>query len=360
MGEVDLFSERAKFNFLKTKANSEFHGILLGLLKSPQVISRFNGFYDEMKKSSVLMDHIVAVLCLAITNISNPTFHMVSAITNSSAIFEPSLRANKVFQQILSANDGKLNAKSSVLAEFILTRFPNAVLLVNCIVQIAKNAHEKSQGNQLYFKFYKDLASFRYIQKILPDTGKRDSLILFYQGLKEIPRERENPHFWLQYAIARLSVPDKDNLDNAQRHLSHALQLARAKPGYWTDDIETQYARYYLENATRSFDLEEINNAMEEFSLGIGKILMVHKRDKYRKELYRPIALVKRFYTTHRNNLNPHHHLEIMGKCKELQAICKKDAAKFEDDIQFRRAKDNVDWVLREINLFLHIKDNEA
>lgn len=357
-GEIDLHTDGARKHYLSSKASAEFHGILLGLLKSPQVIKRFDGFYEEMMQSSVLMTHIVAVLCLSITNIIKPTFHMISGLTNSSAIFEPALRKNKVFQQILHSEDSTLVAKSSVLAEFILTRFPNFPLLVNCLVQIAKNAREKANGNHVYFKFYKDIANSRYIQKILPERGKREALILFYQGLKEIPQERENPHFWLHYAIARLSFPDKDNLENAERHLNHALKLAHSKKGYWTDDIETQYARFYLENAIFSFNKESIELAMKNFDNGINKIFLVYRNNRYRKELYRPVKLILPFYDKYYRFLSKSNLENIINKCNDLNKIFNKDSSKFERDIQFRRARENVNKVLSSAKLQLHIIEN--
>lgn len=356
----DKFSDSKdrKINFLTRNANSEFHGILLGLLDSPQVAVKLGDFFKEMSQSKTLLSNVVAVLCLAITNISKPNFHMVAAITNSSAIFEPSLRKNHVFKQLITNYNGTLLARSSVLAEYILTKFPNSALLVDTIVQIARNARTKANGNQLYFRFYKDLASFRYIQKILPEKGKREALILFYQGLRSIPEERDNPHFWLQYAIARLSYPDKDNLKNAKLHLEAAMSLAKRKSGYWTDDIETQFSRYYLENAINSFEKSEVNQAFKDFEEAVNLIFKIHSRNRHRKELFRPVILIENFYNKFKSSLSDSQIENINLKCDRLISIFQKDASKFNKDIRFRLAFEAVSNVQKNIKLIVHVKEN--
>ncbi|EHU1830499.1 SIR2 family protein [Acinetobacter baumannii] len=358
-GEKFSSSRDHKMKYLSTNASREFHGILLGLLDSPQVKQKLSNFFEEMAKSRTLMTHVVAVLCLAITNISKPNFHIVAAITNSSSIFESSLRKNPVFKQLINSSDGALLVRSSVLAEYILTKFPNSILLVNTVVEIAKNARSKADGNELYFKFYKDLASFRYIQKILPEKGKREALILFYQGLRDIPQERKNPHFWLQYAIARLSYPDKDNLQNAKHHLDVAMSLAKARPNYWTDDIETQYARYYLENAINSYDKVQVLLAITDFEDAINLIFKVHAGNRHKKELFRPIILVENFYNKFKTVLSPEKIYDIELKCERLISLFEKDAPKYDRDIKFRLAFQSINNVLTSIKSFKHLQENK-
>jgi len=357
-GKRTEFSDQNNIQYLTHQANSEYHGILLGLFESSQVVSLLEGFFKEMAESKILMNHIIAVLCLSITNISKPSFHMVSALTNSSAIFEPSLRKNNVFQQILTSNNSSLFAKSSILAEFILTKFPNSPLLVSSIIEIAKNARIKGQGSDLFLKFYRDLASFRYIERILPKKGKRESLILFYQGLRDIPQERENPHFWLQYAMARLSFPDADNLSNAKLHLEAALGKAKKRQNFWTDDIETQYARYYLLNAINTIQADNTVSALNELNSSINLILTIHRKKRQKKAIYRPIKLILIFFNKFKGNLNLHELNIIESQCNDLQELFKIDDSKFGNDVQFRIARENIDTVIRQIKVMKHVKEN--
>lgn len=357
-GEMYGENNKRKKQFLVDTANSEFHGILLGLLDSPQVKRKLNVFFEEMKDSSVLLLNIITILSLSMSNISNPNFHMVAALTNTNEIFNKSFRSGKVFRQLTTKNNDIVIAKSSVLAEFLLTNFPNPALLVDTLVSIAKNARAKSEGNRFYFSFYKDLASFRYIQKILPKKGKRESLIRFYQGLKEIPEERNNPHFWLQYAIARLSHPDEDNLAHAKSYLDNAMSLAEKKVNYWTDDIETQLARYYFESSIINNE-QEVNLAFYDFEEGIKLIIKIYRNNnRPRKELFRPLKLVDNFYYKFKQQLNSYHINTIKSYLVLLNSFIVKEDIKYNSDIRFRMARDAIRDTLRDIGLTQHIADN--
>ncbi|WP_417241252.1 SIR2 family protein [Celeribacter halophilus] len=351
-------SSADKERYLKSAANREFHGILLGLLDSPQVKIKLNMFFNEMKNSDLLLMNIIAILCLSMSNLSNPNFHMVSALTNSNEIFDVSFRTHQVFQQLVSKNNDIALAKSSVLAEFLLTHFPNPVLLVDTLIKIAKNARTKGEGNKIYFSFYKDLASFRYIQKMVPKKGKRESLILFYQGLKEIPQERNNPHFWLQYAIARLSYPDEDNLLHAKHYLDTALSLASKRRNYWTDDIETQLARYYFESSIAN-SLNDAKIGFYNFEEGAKLIIKIYRNyNRPRKELFRPLKLVDNFYFKFKKDFTEHDINIINDYCELLNSFIIKEDMKHSRDIRSKLAGEAIRRVLSDIKVSKHISEN--
>lgn len=357
-GNMYAKHDNQKIKFLKETANGEFHGILLGLLKSPQVRRRLDIFFNDMKESNILLVNVVAILSLSMSNITLPTLHMVAALTDSNEIFNKSFRENKAFKQLTTRNNDTVIAKSSALAEFILTNFPNPILLVETLVRIAKNARAKSDGNKFYFDFYKDLASFRYIQKMLPKTGKRESLILFYQGLKEIPEERNNPHFWLQYAIARLSHPDEDNLDRAKSYLENAMSLAGQRANYWTDDIETQLARYYFQNSISDSNTE-LSTAFSDFEQGIKLIIKIYRsNNRPRKELFRPLKLIDNFYFKFKYQLTPYHLNIIESYLNLLNNIIIKEDVKYSHDIRFRMARDAIQNTLKDTRLTQHVSKN--
>ena len=61
--------------------------------------------------------------------------------------------------------------------------------------------------------------------------------------------ERNNPHFWLQYAIARLAYAELEiepHLKLAKIYLDTGMSLAGKIKSYKTFDLETQLSRYYF------------------------------------------------------------------------------------------------------------------
>lgn len=362
-GDLYNINHDKKQKILKDNTGYQFHSILLKIFNSPQIEARIAEFYKEMLHSDVIMKNIVAILTLSVSNISKPTYHMVAALTNSNSIFEPSLRQTKIFKQLISTHNDTFIPKSSILAEFILSHFPNPNYLIETLIEIAKNARNKSDSGHIYFSFYKDLASFRRIQHILPSkNNKRENLIQFYEGLKNhVHIERKNPHFWLQYAIARLTFPEnQENLALAKKHLDNALSLGKSRNNYWTDDIETQIARFYLLNSIHSFEIANIDLAFNDFQEAlkiIKQILRTNRRIK--RELFRPLTLIDNFYFKFKLHFKHYQISQILENLGELKSLLAKNNYHFNDEKNYLRANESIDKVTKDIHLVIHVNDNQ-
>lgn len=317
-----LWGERAsqhadkKSRYIKYKCNAELHGVLLGILQSPDIQRRFHELFTTTKSSAEHSRTIIAAFVLNMLNITAPTPHMIAALAGDNAIFSPHFKSNKAVRQLFNSAIGAITPKSSVLAEFSLQNFPDAVLLVETLVDICRSARNKADANTFYWDIYCDLASFRNIQRMLPQSGKRESLIRFYDGLRTIDVERSNPHFWLQYAIARLSYPDETNLEQAKNYLDTALSLGRKRQNYTTTDIETQLARYYLQSAIEI--ITDVGIAMANFKNAHLLIANITRVEKNKKEAFRPVRLYESFYLKFERQLTKEHRVMIENYCDDL------------------------------------------
>lgn len=293
-GEKAGLSESQKINYIVSKCSSELHGLLLGILESGHIQESFKSLFASITSDNKNIKTIVTAFVLKMLGVSDPTPHTIAAMSQETAIFQPAFRLNGNIKQLFNSRRGSIAPKSSVLAEFSLQNFSNIATLVSALVEIAKSTRMKAVGDEIYWKYYRELASFKNIQKMLPEKGKRESLIKFYEGLREIELERKNPHFWLQYAIARLTFPDAENLSHVKTYLDTALALASKKERYTTTDIETQYARYHLEYANNT-PLDS-NAAFEQFKLASAILTRITSIETFKKEPYRPARLYEVFF----------------------------------------------------------------
>jgi len=358
--EKQALSTFSKIKYINGKAKREISGVLLGVLESQQVALKLNVLFEEMKNSESILKNILSILCLNITNIQQPTTYLISTLSGENNISSSIFRSSPAFSHLIHKTDyGYLFPKSSIMAQYILNNFPDSNLVVEHLIEICKNVRASSHDkNDLYMQIYKDLASFRYAQKILPNRGKRESLINFYEGLRTIPEERKNPHFWLQYAIARLSDPDPNNLKYAESHLKTALALAEKIHGYWTDDIETQYSRYYIEYAI-SLDLTEYESAFNSFKNSYELIVKIQKGNRRKSEVLRPLKRYEFFYNKFYNKLDSDQIHYIKEACENLEAIIDKFVTINKLPFtKYGRALKNVKAILQSINLRKHVADN--
>ncbi|WP_322007445.1 SIR2 family protein [Paraburkholderia tropica] len=353
-----LWGERAKMKldgklrYLQRDCNSELHGALLGLLDSPQIRDRFNPIFNEAKKSKAFAKNIIAAFSLNMINVNAPTFHMIAAMTGDSSIFNPAFKNSEFAKQLFNNQRGIITPKSSVLAEYALKNFPDVSMLVSSLVEICISTRKKAEASELYWDIYRALASFRHIQKMLPDSGKRDALIAFYEGLRSIDIERKNPHFWLQYAIARLSYADAKDLELAKQCLDTALSLAKERPNYTITDIQTQYARYHLEYAINVASAVDV--AFSEFKKGHELLLEITGKEKYKREPFRPARLYEQVYKRFQKNLTSDQKQFALTACDNILENIKKLPPRTAEDKAVVATRESLDAMRKALRIVLN------
>lgn len=354
------YSPTEKKTYIVADAKKELSSILLGVLKSPQIEDRMKFLFSEMEKSKSIRMNIVAILCLNYSNIKNPTIHLISTLAGDRNINSSEFKQSESFRNLIHKNDGGYYfPKSSIFAQYIFQEFPNQKLLVETLVEICVNIRRASRSHSdIYMQIYKDLVSFRNSVNIVPAKNKRESLIQFYEGLRDIDVERVNPLFWLQYAIARISFPDENNLRYAKEHLEVALSYALKIPNYWVDDIKTQFSRYYIEYAC-ILDENLSEDAFNNFKLSCDEILIVLKGEKRRSHALRPISKYITFYNKFHNKLSEEQlkiALDMIGKI--IIAIKKYIPNPRKNDLYYQRALNSVNDMEVQIKKNKHIKEN--
>ncbi|MBR8036898.1 SIR2 family protein [Burkholderia cenocepacia] len=351
-GEKAKLKHDAKIRYLQKDCNSELHGALLGLLDSPQIREKFNPLFNEVRNSKAFAKSIIAAFSLNMINVNSPTFHMIAAMTGDSSIFNPAFKNSESAKQLFNSQRGIITPKSSVLAEYALKHFPDVSMLVNSLVEICVCTRKKAEASELYWDIYRALASFKHIQKMLPDVGKRDALISFYEGLRSIDIERKNPHFWLQYAIARLSYADAKDLELAKQCLDTALSLADARPNYTITDIQTQYARYHLEYAINV--ASDANSAFSEFKKGHELLLGITAKEKYKREPFRPARLYEQIYKKFQKYLVEDQKIFLLGACDNILENIRKLPPRTAEDKAVVATRENLEAMRKAIHVAIN------
>jgi hypothetical protein len=102
--------------------------------------------------------------------------------------------------------------------------------LLNVYSAIVLGTSESSGGQYLGGSFrenLKELLKFRFLTRLFGDDSGAVILIgQVYRRLSDAQYIRNNPQFWLQYAMSRMEV---DDLDSAETYLNTALGLATAR-----------------------------------------------------------------------------------------------------------------------------------
>ncbi len=311
-GDRDALPQRKKRQFIVHDCGQQLSGILLDVVKSPEVQRRYRGLFDSFRAKSEVADVVVAASVLKLLGFNNPKEAVISEILDSNYLYSVDFKRNPVARDVLSFSSGGIVTRSSILAQYGLTTYSDARELVDRLIRIATNAHERGQTSELYFGVYKDLVTFSILQSMLPEKGKRDSLIRFYEGVKNLRAAKTHPHFWLQYAIARLASDRPEDLSMAKLFLDSAYAHADKKENYHTRHLDNVQARYWIQH---SKTVPEIINAMYELAQGHA-LLVKQARTESADAPYKVARMYLAFYNAKKAQLSQQHK-DILKKMSE-------------------------------------------
>ncbi len=300
-GERDAWSAERKTKYLEVDCDRQMSAVLLDIVKSPAVQQRFKALFDSFQDDSPTSDVMVAASVLSLLGFSRPSESVISELLNSNYLYSIEFRRNPIVKELLSLGSGSIIPRSSVLARHGLITFSDAKALIKRFIKIAENAHDLGRDSQLYFGIYKNLVTFSTLQQMLPDRGKRDALILFYEAIKNLRSAQTHPHFWLQYAIARLASDRADDLPKAKLFLDAAYAHAQKRSGYHTRHMDNVKARYLIRHSSM---IQEINSALLELSDG-HKLLLAQVRVETSTAPFNVAKLYLNFYNSRKADLGP-------------------------------------------------------
>ena len=170
-------------------------------------------------------------------------------INNSSFI------KNQQIREFIDLERGTISIKSPILSTIILSKVVDSVVLVDTILSVFTKL-DKHHNQQPYKNILRSFVSFSNLQRILDKTDRsyKFNMLRFFEGIRNTNFCRENPHFWLQYAIEKLSERD---YTSANTYFKTAYSYANSRTGYDTYQIDNHYARYILEFSIESGNKDE-------------------------------------------------------------------------------------------------------
>lgn len=347
-GVRDAWPGWKKQRFLKEDCSSEWRSILLEIVRSPDVRARFSPLFDSFRSNTDLAQVIITASTLKLLGFSAPSEDMISNLLGSNYLFTLDFRRNPLVQQLAGLTAQSIIPRSSVLAKFGLTEFAEPKVLVDTLIKMARNAHDIGSGfgNKLYFNIYRDLVTFSQLQGMLPDKGKRDLLIRFYESVKNLSNAQSHPHFWLQYSIARLAYADKENIDRAKYFLDSAYAQARRRPNYHTRHLDNVFARYLIEHAVL---LPSISDALLEIN-DAHKILLKEAQSEKNAAPYKVARRYLSFYNARRTELTPNG--KTLLKAHSLQLLDYLDKLSLETRLEqpVVECKENLEILVGELS----------
>ena len=301
-GENAVWSKRRKKRFLVEDCGSQFSSILIRVFESPQIARRFDRILQGLNAKRDYYKVLLSVMVMPV--IQHPATTDLMLDIWGSVVSETQFRRNPAVREFFDFQAGGIKLRSSAAAQFILQRVADGNLTIDTLITMAKAFDRGGRYSETHRTLLRSLMRFSTLQNFLPERQRRPAAIRYYEGIKNLYGCQRNSQFWLQYAIACLTLGD---LDRAERYFSTAYSYASS----WNDatfQIDNHFARFLL---VRSIQIGDTDVCMTSFRQA-RNIVQSQIRDDRLHYPYRVARSFHDFYEAFESELDSSHLDEIV------------------------------------------------
>lgn len=241
-GDYSSMSKREKFKKLLDGCKGEMSSILLLIMNSPDIAKRISKLVKELEKDKETLEAVMAIFVLNYLEVQ-VNLDVLIDLVGIDVVRSINFKNNPAVSEFISFDGNYVKTKSSVVSYHILKNFKNGKLLIEVLLEIARRSDLHYSSNFMYRNIFRELMRFGTIQSVLPARQKREFILYYYDSLKRIGKCTGNHFYWLQYAIACITI---DDFDRAKKYFENAYSLSKKRPYFDTYQIDNHYARFLL------------------------------------------------------------------------------------------------------------------
>lgn len=311
-GERASLRDDQKYELVRTECHANLRYFLMKILESPVIIDKFKGIIDDIKAKKGYYEALILMLLNPVFEL-NLELEQVAYILNKQQINNYAFRNNTSIREFVDFDHNQIRLRSTVLAEVLLRQIADKGVIADLLIKVCKSI-DGYTASPSYKNIIKSLYTYSAIRQAFYDDRHDYSgyVTHYFESIKDLSFSRRNPHFWLQYAIAKL---EQEDYVMAKRFFDNAYAFAKSRRDYDTYQIDNHYARYLLQNAIAQNDAD---TAMTAFVEAHDKLIdPVHKR-VVRFYPYRVAKNYCTFYDTFYTRLKDNERLTFIRSCKEM------------------------------------------
>ena len=320
---------------LTRNCRSQFASVLMDLFESPDIASRFKDILQGLNDKREYYEVLLSAMALVVIQ-ETPSTSMMTDIWGQK-VLESNFKRNASVSQIFDFQSGAFNIRSALAAQFILKHVADANITIDALIAMARAFNNARRHSRKHYELFRDMMRFSTLQNLLPERQRRPATIRYYEGVKNLAGCQRNPQFWLQYAIACLTL---DELDRAEKYFDTAYSFARAWE-YDTYQIDNHYARFLL---VWSVEREDSDSCMDYFRRA-RNIIQNQIRDRRRHYPYRVATSIHEFYERYQNELSQAHLSEV----RQAASYIARQIEGLPDGIRYHRNVSECNSAMRQI-----------
>lgn len=253
-GDLNTIEMKTHLKYYKSDCRREFSNLSYFILKSDNIKEKISEIIASVKKRNIVSDFLLADAIISKIGIKLTVLQILEVMDIDLKLFNRIIK-NPELRDVLDVNNNDIKILSPIFSDFLLSDFDNKTIL-NIATKIYNNSAKVISSDKRY-SIRKNLVSRSNIKLITNNSGNIDDLaITFFDGLRDSKVSKENPFYWLQYAISMLN---KGKFIEAKMFFDNAYKISKEffdNPDF--SHIDTHYSRYL-------FEKELQNNTVDKF-----------------------------------------------------------------------------------------------
>ena len=308
-----------RINYIKTSCKRQICNIILSRIKSSDLSNRIQTVIGDINKKKEFYNALIVILISESFRFKLELGELVE-ILGSTTLNNPSFKNNVNIKEFINFEENRISFKSSILSQYILGNILRPELVIDTLILVANNLDNKYEVHKPSREKLISIINFRTIQKAInvKDPSWKREIFRFYETVRSLSFCENSIHFWLQYAIARLSDYD---YQIAEAYFDKCYELASNIKGYDTYKIDNHYCRFILEN---EIDSGNISTCMDAFDYAHSILINTRKGDEKKHYPFRVAGQYERFYKKFFKSLESHHQRKFLAACDEMHKKCQK------------------------------------
>ena len=250
-GEKAAWSPERKLRYLEGECRAQYSSILIKLFESPQIAYRFDRLLEKLNNKRTYYEVLLSIMILTVVQRWSTVDLLIDIW--GSAIMEPQFKKDATVREFVDIQAGQIKLRSATAAQFILKHVANVNYTIDTLIEMAKAMDRGAKYSETHGFILRNMMRFATVQTLLPETQRRPATMRYYEGIKNLYACQRNPQFWLQYAIACLTLGE---LDRAERYFETAYSFAE-RLQHSTHQIDNHYARFLLVRAVEDNDQDK-------------------------------------------------------------------------------------------------------
>ncbi|WP_426000814.1 SIR2 family protein [Caulobacter sp. DWR1-3-2b1] len=244
-GDKQGWKDDKRLRFIEKQCRGHLGTVLLSVCRSTQIFAKLKVLLSGVDDvGGHTFEGLLAALTLAYAG-HTARVSQICEIVQADLFKTSKAQGSEILREFLSFDNNRVSVRSSVFAQAVLTDLISDHKIVSELPVMLSRLDALSVHNDFYKLPAQKLMRFSFIERIISDPDKGQKLVRYYENIRATGVGVQNPQFWLQYAIARLSFKD---YVGAEAHFDAAFGLVDRRRSYDPFQIENHYARFLLES----------------------------------------------------------------------------------------------------------------